>query len=428
MPVTAPPISPTKDVHHHPAFRSALVRWFWRLYTQRLTRAGQWLMWPSVVFGAYGGMSLQNQGYVAAAYVLALWLVALVCVPLFRPRVRLNADHVDRVCCGENLPVDVEIEQTGGARASDLQVLAHRLPPEVDATPETVELPVLSRGKRFKTRLGLLCKKRGVYTLRGYRVQTDFPFGLMNAWRFFEQERKLVVYPKFHRLGRLNLPTGKRYNPGGVAMVSNLGESFDFVGNREYREGDNVRDIDWRATARLTTPIVREYREEYLLRTAVILDTHMPKRAKAAAHDAFERAVSVSAAVSDYMARQDYLVDIFAAGPNLYHLTAGRSLAYLDQILDILACVQENRDEPFATIEPELMENLSKITTVICVLLDWNDNRRAFVNRLAEQGAGVKVIIVRDSPTTLPPIEDSHLVGPIRIVTKEQFEAKLEEL
>jgi hypothetical protein len=40
----------------------------------------------------------------------------------------------------------------------------------------------------------------------------------------------------------------------------------------------------------------------------------------------------------------------------------------------------------------------------------------------------VKVIVVRDSPTTLPPIEDSHLVGPIRIVTKEQYEAKLEEL
>ena len=79
-----------------------------------------------------------------------------------------------------------------------------------------------------------------------------------------------------------------------------------------------------------------------MLRAAVILDTHVPGglgRAAQERRDAFERAVSVAAAVSDFMARQDYLVDIFAAGPNLYHLTAGRSLAYLDQILDILACV-----------------------------------------------------------------------------------------
>ena len=51
------------------------------------------------------------------------------------------------------------------------------------------------------------------------------------------------------------------------------------------------------------------------------------------ARESFERAVSVAASVADFMARQEYLVDLFAAGPNLYHLTAGRSLAYLDQIL-----------------------------------------------------------------------------------------------
>ena len=164
------------------------------------------------------------------------------------------------------------------------------------------------------------------------------------------------------------------------------------------------------------------------LRVAVILDTHVPKNAKPAARDAFERAVSVSAAVSDYMARQDYLVDLFAAGPNLYHLTAGRSLAYLDQILDILACVRENPQEPFAVIEPEILENLSKITTIICVFLDWNDSRRAFVHRMAEQGAGVKVIIVRDGRCTMDPIAEGDVLGEIPVIGEKEFKAGIEEL
>ncbi len=135
-----------------------------------------------------------------------------------------------------------------------------------------------------------------------------------------------------------------------------------------------------------------------MLRVAVILDTHVPKGSRPDRADAFERAVSITAAVSDYMARNEYLVDIFAAGPNLYHLTAGRSLAYLDQILDILACVDENPDEPFEVIEPEIAELLSRISTVICVFLDWNPVRQAFVHRIHSQGVAVKVIILRDEP------------------------------
>ena len=53
------------------------------------------------------------------------------------------------------------------------------------------------------------------------------------------------------------VPSGRRYQPGGIAMASKLGDSFEFIGNREYRDGDNLRDMDWRATARLSRPIVR---------------------------------------------------------------------------------------------------------------------------------------------------------------------------
>lgn len=420
--------SPSKDIDDPPLFSSALLRWIWRTYTQRLTIAGRWFFWPSGIFIGYGMASLQIQGYYPLSYVAGLWFVALVSIWLFQPKVRVKVDHVDRVCAGEALPVDVEIEQLGRL-ASDLYVLPHRLPRGVAAEPEEgVPVPALRQGEKTRVRVWLRCWKRGVYKLKGMRVESDFPSFLMIASHRVEEERPLMVYPKFTRLARLQLPTGRRYHPGGVALASNLGESFEFIGNREYREGDSIRDIDWRATARLSRPIVREYRDEYFLRVAVILDTHIPKNARPGMRDSFEHAVSLSAGISDYMARQEYLVDMFAAGPNLYHLTAGRSLAYLDQILDILACVDENPDEPFQVIEPEIMENLAKITTVICVFLDWNESRRAFVNRLAMNGAGVKVVIVREGSCTLSPVADSEVIGPIPVLSNADVQRGIEEM
>jgi uncharacterized protein (DUF58 family) len=420
--------SPSKDIDDPPLFSSALLRWIWRAYAQRLTSAGRWFFWPSGIFIGYGMASLQIQAYYPLAYVAGLWVVALAAVWAFRPRVRISVNHVDRICAGEALPVDVEVEQLGRL-AADLYVLPHRLPGGIVSEPEEgLPVPALRRGEKARLRLGLRCWKRGVYRLRGVRVESDFPSLLMVASSRFEEERPLMVYPKFTRLARLQLPTGRRYHPGGVALASSLGESFEFIGNREYREGDSVRDIDWRATARLSKPIIREYRDEYFLRVAVILDTHIPKQAGQVERDTFEHAVSLSAGISDYMARQEYLVDIFAAGPNLYHLTAGRSLAYLDQILDILACVEENPEEPFAVIEPEIMENLAKITTVICVFLDWNEARRAFVQRLVQNGAGVKVIIVRETGCTLSPVAEGDVAGRIAVLSNADVQRGIEEL
>ncbi len=423
-----PSFSPCKDAEQA-NLKTSTARIAWVLFTQKMTVAGRWMAIPTIVFGSYGALSMSYQGYIVFCYLFALWALATLGMLFFRPKVRLKATFAPRVCAGETMPVDVEVEQLGRLAQIELFALAHKLPAAVDAEPDDgVALPILRRGQKARVRLGLKCNKRGVYELRGFRAESGFPFGLLRAARVFKETTALVVYPRFQPLGRMDLPVGMKHHPGGVLLASQLGESFEFIGDREYREGDNIRDIDWRATARLNRAIVREYREEYFMRVAVILDTHVPTKAPEADHDAFERAVSVTASVADYMARQDYLVDIFAAGPRLYHLTAGRSLAYLDQILDILAAVDENPQEPFATIEPQLMASLAQITTVICVFLDWTESRRAFVRNLASLGCGLRVILVRETGCTLDPSLDTDVMGAAPVVTKAVFDTGLGQL
>jgi uncharacterized protein (DUF58 family) len=411
----------------HPILRVSLVaRLVWRLWTERLTQPGRWFLVATVAFTAFGSFSLDLQAYIPWSYATSLWLVALVGLVFSRPRVRLQARHADRVTVGEALPVSLEVEYLGRTPAVGVSVVPHR--PHSSITGDLLRLKPIEHGQRQRATLLLRCRRRGVFHLRGYRVESGFPFGLLNASRTFPHEEALVVYPDFHPLTRLRIPTARRYQPGGVALASTLGEAMEYIGNRDYREGDSVRDIDWRATARLNRPIVREYREEYFLRVAVILDTHVPKGASAARKQAFERAVSLSAAVSDFMAREEYLVDLFAAGPNLYHLTAGRSLAYLDQILEILACVEDSEEEPFSLLEPAILENLANITAVVCVLLDWDEPRRAFVESLRRGGASLRVIVAHDGPCTLDPAEDAATFGEIPVITTALYAAGIEEL
>ncbi len=396
-----PRLSASHELPTTSVFRSKVLRWLWGLWSRRLAVGGRYFFLASGLFFGYGATSLEFQAFVPLAYALVVWILALIALPFERPRVVLRADHAPRVAAGETVWVDVEIEGRSSLRSGESAVVPHRLPSEIEVVPATgAPIPPLKRGEIARVRFQLRPEKRGIYDLRGYRVETDFPFGLIHAWRVFSDAERLVVYPKFDPLDRMDLPMGRRYQPGGMAFASSRGESVEYIGNRDYREGDSVRDIDWRATARLSRPIVREYREEYFLRAAVVLDTHVPHPSPPRCAD-FERAVSLGAACGDYMNRADYLVDILAAGPKLHHLHAGRGLISLDQMLDILAGVEAGETSPWSQLAGALEENLERVTSLLCIFLDWDEARRAFATGLIEAGAAVKCVVVRDGQTTL---------------------------
>lgn len=418
------PLSPTKELTGPLLSRTRLLPWLVRFYLVRLTRAGKWFFWPCVIIAPHASFSLQYQGYVAFAWCAALWIVAFVGLALFRPRLAARVSQPVRVCAGETFDVCIEASRPRGGIGSDLRVVADRLPEGVDAIEEDgVPLPDLARGASARATLRLKAARRGTYQLKRFRVESDFPLGLLNAVQYVGEPRPLLVYPAFKPLARIALPMGRRYQPGGVALASVVGESTEFIGDREFRDGDSVRDIDWRATGRLQRLIVREYREEYFCRVAVVLDTHVPKGSPAVRREDFERAVSLCAAVGDVLAREEYIVDIFAAGPALYHLAAGRSLAYLDQILDILACVEESPEEPFWAIEPELSQYLDRLSSAVCVFLDWDARRREFLEDLRRRGVGVKAVVLRSGPCTHAP----EAVG-LQVVRPEDFDGGVREL
>ncbi len=387
----------------------------------RITLPGRWFL--SLTLLLFLDVSLFLDWHIAVPFIYAavMWVVAWLVAMIYPPKVRLNADLPTRVAVGASAPVSLRLKSISKSPMVEITVLPMRLPPFIDVVPEEgVKIQELLPNDEATVSLTLICRKRGLYILKGYRVETAYPTGLLRAYSSIWQSAKLLVYPTFQPLSHITLPAGSRYHPGGVALASKIGDSMEYIGNREYREGDNVRDIDWRATARLTKPIVREYREEYFYRVGVIQDTFLGDNRSSHAAD-FERSISICAAVSDYMSREEYIVDLFAAGPNLYHLTAGRSLAFQDQMLDILACLEPAALEPFQIIEPELMENLSKLTIVICILLDWDPVRRNFVDRI-RRISDVKVIVVRDANCTLDPAFDADSLS-ISVIDRKTFEA-----
>ncbi len=403
----------------------SFLAFFWM---HRFTASGRALLIAAPVIGiAAASFSIQYPMYWFATMLLAVLFVDALVGRVFRPRVEIERRLPDRCAADAILNVRAKVTNVGWFPCYDLAVreLAHPYPLRLVTDLEYTD--TLKRGESTVLTYEVHPTRRGSYDLPGPEVVSAFPFGLYNARRKTQDPHHLLVYPRFKPLMNLRVPTGARHQPGGLEMVSAVGDSEEFIGLREYRPGDRLRDLHYLAWARVGYPVVREYNQEYLTRIAMAVDTFQPKRSLAGSRQV-EAAISLAAAVADALAREEYVVDIFAAGPELYHFQAGRSLAFLDDILDVLACVEECREDPFPKIGPALLDEIGKISTVVCVFLDWDEVRSNFVREIQDRGAEPMVLIVREGKTSTDPAGFSGKAGGAKLFTPAQVEEGIESL
>lgn len=390
-----------------------------------MTAGGRFLLLGTFFAGAAGSLTLFVPIYHVFCAFMFLYVVSLLCGLLLRPKFSVKGQLPEKASAGQTISAEFSVENRSHLPVYDLALGFFELPSSLEEVDPGKAVPHVGAGKSLSLALKLHPRKRGFYVMPKMKVYTTFPFNLWRTVRASHRVGPLLVLPGFHPIVHLDVPVGLRYQPGGIALSSNVGESPEYIGTREYRPGDSTRRIDFKSWARLAKPAVKEYRGEYYCRIALVLDTFVaPGRRKGRnGFPEVEAAVSLSASIADALSRGEYIVDIFAVGPDLYVFRAGRNIAHFDNILEILACVEECRANPLNTIAPVLADELANITTVIYVLLDWDSTRENFVRSAIEAGCKTKVLIVHDGETRENFAHAEDWAGAIFHFTPEQVKS-----
>jgi uncharacterized protein (DUF58 family) len=265
-----------------------------------------------------------------------------------------------------------------------------RLNPFRVATIKEAEVPVLPPNQEVEVQVELTPFRRGLLRLTGTTLARPDPLGLFRAFFKIPLPQTALILPKRYPLPPLALPGTMKYQEGGVALASSVGQSEDFVALRDYRPGDPMRHIHWRSWARAGKPVVKEFEDEFFVRHALVLDTFTDS-----IHvDVFEEAVSVAASFACTIQTQESLLDLLFVGPHSYCFTTGRGLAQADQMLEILASVRVCRNQPFRALEHLVLEHISVVSGCICVLVAWDEERRKFIEKLQALGLPVRVLLI----------------------------------
>ena len=167
--------------------------------------------------------------------------------------------------------------------------------------PSPRGLAILRKGEALALSLRATLPRRGDAALH-LLARSPFPFGLLDATR---------------RLGRANLVVLPMADPSWREEVApatddgaprlERGSGAEILDIRDHRAGDDARSIDWKATARLDRPMVREFSKDESRRALIIVDAvRVPAGIDRDA--AAERAISRAATALESLAKEGWRV------------------------------------------------------------------------------------------------------------------------
>lgn len=231
---------------------------------------------------------------------------------------------------------------------------------------------------------------RGHFSFEQCEVNLPSPLGLWSGKRLISVRDETRIYPDFARLYGGELRAVDNWlSQLGVRQRQRRGQGQEFHQLREFREGDSLRQIDWKATARQRTPIAREYEDERDQQIIFMLDCGRQMRSHDGELSHFDHALNACLLLSYVALRQGDAVGMSTfAGDKPRHVAPVKGSGQLNVLLNAvydLGSTQRPADYQAAANQLLTRQKRRALVVLVTNLRDEDEQLLAAVKRLSAQ-------------------------------------------
>ena len=193
------------------------------------------------------------------------------------------------------------------------------------------------------------------------------PLGLLSHTRRLGPEQGVKVFPDYSALLGQQLKGAERQVPlRGTLQKRQRGEGTDFRQLREYRQGDSLRSIDWKATARHHKLISREYQQERDQQVVFLLDSGRRMLARDGRTSHFDHALHAMLTLAYVAMKQGDSVGALCFGAQTRWVAPAKGRVGLDRLLAGVYDLQPTEAAPdYPRAAQDLLQRLGKRALVI---------------------------------------------------------------
>ncbi len=210
---------------------------------------------------------------------------------------------------GDEVPVNLVLTNLGTRRVRGLVRDAWVPSAGAGATRSTVDVPA---GEVQRIVTVLRPTRRGDRTAAAVTVRSIGPLGLAGRQVSLAAPWSVRVLPAFPSRAHLPSRLARLRELDGRSSVQVRGQGTEFDSLREYVVGDDVRSIDWRATARSADVVVRTWRPERDRRVVLVLDTGRTSAARLGDATRLDAAMDAAQLLAVLASRAGDRIDLLA--------------------------------------------------------------------------------------------------------------------
>lgn len=303
--------------------------------------------------------------YLVLGLSLGLWIVDGF-LSLAKHGLEIERELPASLPVGIKRLIQLRLRHTG-KQALNLVIYDH-YPQQVQAQGLPLQLS-LPAGQYAEPVYSILPLERGKFIFPQVQVRVRSPLQLWWHDYKIQRESEVRIYPNFAAISQYALlATDNHLSHLGIMKRRRRGEGQDFHQLREYRAGDSLRQIDWKASARMHKAISREYQDERDQDIVFLLDCGHRMQAKDGELSHFDHTLNAILLMSYVALKQGDAVGLATFGGAERWLPAKKGQLSLNQILNALYDLQPTLQAPdYSQAAAQLLIRHKKRALVILI-------------------------------------------------------------
>jgi uncharacterized protein (DUF58 family) len=303
----------------------------------KLTREGKRFFIATVLIAIAALNTANNLIYLVFSMMLSILFLAFVILRWNLKRIILKVSYAQPLFAKGSARINIAL--SNDKKHIPSYSIKVWIPEKIEAMAYFPEVSCLSE---IQQDVPVLYERRGIYRYGNFFMESSFPFLFLSKRIISHVEGEVIVYPEIKELDRSITAT---VNEWYETAQTRIGKGDEFSMIREFRYGDDWRRIHWKASAKATQLLMKEYAMHEPKKLTIILDNLKP-------HDeeSFEKAVSLAASMTDKFLNEGFFIRLLTCRKII---PFGNSKDHLFKILDILAAI-EGQDSWECPISDEL--------------------------------------------------------------------------